>query len=185
MSKAYRNFWSLNVDEAIVSGILRDETSKSMEVLFPLNSQMKDIDLFLMNTKNNKSVSIQVKSSRAYEPKKSEIRDYGYGSAGWFYFDKKVIHDTCAKYFIFLVYTIEDLKEQGRRSIVPHTITISTIELQKLCKKYKTPDNKGRYNFFIWINSKTKEAFDYRNVRYSLCDYLDKKGFIKIEEAIK
>ena len=54
MAKAYKNFWSLNTDEAIVAGILRDETLKNVEVLMPLNAQMKGIDLFLMNLKNKK-----------------------------------------------------------------------------------------------------------------------------------
>jgi hypothetical protein len=41
MNKSYKNFWSLNTDEAVVTGILRDETPKEVEVLMPLNAQMK------------------------------------------------------------------------------------------------------------------------------------------------
>ena len=82
MGKAYKNFWSLNTDEAVVAGILRDETTKNIEVLFPLNAQMKGVDLVLMNIENKKSVTVQIKGSRAYEPRKSEIKKYGAGSAG-------------------------------------------------------------------------------------------------------
>lgn len=68
MSKAYKNFWSLNTDEAVVTGILRDGLEKDIEVFMPINAQMKDLDLMLFNVKNKKSISIQVKVSRAYEP---------------------------------------------------------------------------------------------------------------------
>lgn len=41
---AYKNFWSLNTDEAVVTGILRENTDKEIEVFMPLNAQMKDLD---------------------------------------------------------------------------------------------------------------------------------------------
>jgi len=91
MGKSYKNFWSLNTDEAVVTGILRDETPNCLEVLMPINAQMKGIDLVLMNTNTKKSITIQVKGSRAYEPKKSEIEVHGDGNAGWFMFDEKVV----------------------------------------------------------------------------------------------
>lgn len=73
MGRAYKNFWSLNTDEAVVTGILRDSTSSNVEVLMPMNAQMKDTDLILMNVDNKKSLKIQVKGSRPYEPRKSEV----------------------------------------------------------------------------------------------------------------
>ncbi len=185
MSKGYRNFWSLNVDEAVVSGILRDETIKDIEVLFPLNSQMKDIDLFLLNTKNKKVATIQVKSSRAYEPKKSEVIKYEYGSAGWFYFKKEVILNSTADYFIFLIYVLEESKEKGRRVIVPHTLTIPTNKLKELCLKHKKEVSSGLYSFFLWINPKKKIAFDFKDKEYSLSEFLDKKGFEYLAKDLK
>lgn len=185
MSKAYKNFWSLNVDEAVVAGILRDETDKDIEVLFPLNAQMKALDLFLINIKTNKSLSIQVKGSRAYEPKKSEVDKYGHGSAGWFYFNKKVIYNSCADYFIFLIYVLEQSKKTGRRLIVPHAITISTKELIDFCSKNKKSMKDDTYSFFVWINPVTKEAFDFRDKKYYLSEFLDKKGFEKLNNKLK
>ena len=85
MGRAYKNFWSLNTDEAVVSGILRECTPKNIEVLMPANAQMKDTDLVLMNMDNKKVLKIQVKGSRAYEPRKSEVVKFGDGSGGWFY----------------------------------------------------------------------------------------------------
>src|SRR3989338_6383381 len=82
MGRAYKNFWSLNTDEAIVIVILRDHTFKNIEVLMPLNAQMKDIDLVLMAIDNKKTLKIQVKGSRAYEPTKNEVLEYKEGSCG-------------------------------------------------------------------------------------------------------
>ena len=65
MSISYKNFWSLNTDEAVVTGILKSETEKEVEVLMPLNAQMKGVDLFLMNIKNKRIFSVKVKGSRA------------------------------------------------------------------------------------------------------------------------
>ncbi len=82
MGVSYKNFWSLNTDEAVVAGILRNKTKKEIEVLMPLNAQMKGVDLYLINTKTKKVATIQVKGSRAYEPQIREVREYGHGSAG-------------------------------------------------------------------------------------------------------
>src|SRR3989344_2896193 len=123
---AYKNFWSLNTDEAVVTGILRENSPKNVEVLMPINAQMKDIDLILMNVKNKKILTIQVKGSRAYEPRPSEVKKYGEGSAGWFYFDKNKVDKCTSDYFIFLVYILEESHKKGRRIIEPYMIIIPT-----------------------------------------------------------
>ena len=76
MGRAYKNFRSLNTDEAIVTGILNEFTEKNIEILIPLNAQMKDTDLIVMNMNNKKAIKIQVKGSRAYEPSKKETIKY-------------------------------------------------------------------------------------------------------------
>ncbi len=184
MGKAYKNFWSLNTDEAIVVGILRDGTSRNIEVLMPANAQMKDIDLVLMNINNKKSLTIQVKGSRAFEPRKIEVIRYGDGSAGWFYFKKDVIFKSSVDYFIFLIYVLEQNKKAGRIIITPHTITISTKKLKLLCKKFKKTGKGDMYNFLLWINPRTKKAFDFRDKKYSLSEFLDKRGFKKINKDL-
>ena len=51
-----KNLWSLNIDEALVANQLKQELSKKdYEVFFPLNSQLKDIDLTLFNLKKKNS----------------------------------------------------------------------------------------------------------------------------------
>lgn len=185
MGTAYKNFWSLNTDEAVVTGLLRDQTSKDVEVLLPANAQMKDVDLVLMNMKTKKTITIQVKGSRAFEPRKSEVVKYGDGSAGWFFFHKDVIHESTADFFIFLVYVLEEDKKRGRRQITPHTITIPTVKLKKLCTKNKKVGKGDRYNIYIWVNPKTKDAFEFRDKVFSLRDYLDKSGIQVLNHSLK
>lgn len=180
MGCAYKNFWSLNTDEAVVTGILRASTPKNIEVLMPANAQMKDTDLVLMNIDSKKAIKIQVKGSRAYEPRKSETLKYGHGSAGWFYFKKDVVHKNTADFFVFLIYVIEESKKTGRRVIRPHTLSLSTKKLIELCKKYKKAGKGNMYNFFFWINPKKKKAFEFRDEVYDMTKYLDKNGFRKL-----
>lgn len=179
MSVAYKNFWSLNTDEAVVCGILRNETVKNIEVLMPMNAQMKGIDLVLMNIDTKKAITIQVKGSRAYEPKKSELNKYGYGNCGWFRLNDKTVNGATADYFIFLVYIIEENEKIGRRTLSPHSIIIPTKKLQELTKKYK----KG-FDYLFWVNPKAKEAFDIRDKQFFVNDYLDKVGFQKINKEL-
>ncbi len=182
MTRAYKNFWSLNTDEAVVSGILRSETIKEVEVLMPINAQMKGIDLVLMNVENKKTITVQVKGSKAFEPRKKETEKYGDGSAGWFSLKVDTIQKATADYFIFLVYVIEQSLKTGRRSIEQHTITIPTEKIKELCVKNKKIDKGDKYNFLFWINPKTKEAFDIRGIGYYMNEYLDKKGFDKMNK---
>ena len=192
MGKAYKNFWSLNTDEAIVTGILRDAVHKDIEVLMPINAQMKDIDLFLVNTKNKKLVSIQVKGSRAYEPSPKSIDEYGDGSSGWFFLKDKIVLESSADYFIFLIYVIRQSAKTGRRILEPHTITIPSKVLGELSLKHKkinmTKAGSKMFNYFIYVNPTTKEAVDIKEKKsgneYFLSEYLDKKGFAKLSDDL-
>lgn len=185
MGIAYKNFWSLNTDEAVVSGILRSETPKNIEVFMPMNAQMKDVDLVLMNMKKKKAITIQVKGSKAYEPTASDIRKYGDGSNGWFFLKKDTILRSDEDYWIFLIYVIEQNSKKGRRVIEPHILTIPTKKLQELCKKKKTPHGKEMYSFYFWVDSKKKRAFDWRDKHYDVSKYLDKKGFNLLCKKLK
>jgi hypothetical protein len=194
MGVSYKNFWSLNTDEAVVTGILRSEIDKKeIEVLMPMNAQMKGVDLVLMNIKTKKSISIQVKGSKAYVPKEKETDKFGAGSSGWFFLNVDVIHKATADYFIFLVYVIEQTPETGRVHIEPHTITIPAQEIKKLSIRHKElhPTKRGdkMYSFYFWVNPQQKEASDVREEklgnRYYVSEYLDKKGFEKLKTDLK
>lgn len=180
----YKNFWSLNTDEAVVTGILRENTLKDIDVLIPLNAQMKDVDLVLMNFSNRKTVTIQVKGSRAYEPKKKEIEKYGSGSKGWFFLKKDLITKSDTDFFIFLVYVIEEKIDKGRRFIEPHVITISTKKLKEFCLKYKKP-HPDRYSFDFWVNPKKETATEFRDDKFDVTEYLDRKGFDGLNFLLK
>ena len=182
MGKAYKNFWSLNVDEAVVMGFLRYNTPKNVEVLMPANAQMKDIDLVLLDIKKKKVITIQVKGSRAYEPSPNNIKKFGDGSAGWFFFPKNIVEKSKADYFIFLVYVIEDKTKRGRRTIKPHTITIPTKKLKELCKKNKKTHGNSMYSFSFWVDPKKKRAFDFRDKIYNVSKYLDNEGFRRLNK---
>lgn len=192
MLKSYKNIWSLNTEEAIVAGILRAETQKDVEIFIPLNAQMKDIDLILVNTKNKKIKTIQVKGSRAYEGNKKQIELYGYGSYSWIDIKKNVIKNSIADYFIFMIYTLEQFneKKKGKVYIKHHTITITKDELKKKVERYKLVGKGGICRFQIWINPKTKEAFDFRNFqdktqkKENYSNFLDKKGFQKLNKEL-
>jgi len=193
MSRAYKNFWSLNTDEAVVTGILRDGIGKSLEVFMPLNAQMKDVDLVCMNLNNKKALTIQVKGSKAYEPEKERKRvgikvkkiggNTSDGSSGWFFLKGKNVINSTADYHIFLVYVIVRQRNIGRRTIEPHTIIMSTNELRSYVKEYKKLHG-DRYSFYFWINPKKKIAFDWRDKPYLVNRYLDTKGLRKLESSL-
>lgn len=183
MARAFKNFWSLNTDEAVVTGILRDECGRGIETLMPLSAQMKDVDLVVLNPKNKKLLLIQVKGSRAFEPKEEESTKYGDGNIGWFFISKDIIHRSTADYFIFLVYVLEQSPIQGRRTIRPHTLTIPTNKLKTLVKKNKRVHG-GRYSFYFWVNPKAKKALDIRDKKYFVSEFLDKKGLARISNQL-
>jgi hypothetical protein len=180
MTRSYKNFWSLNTDEAVVIGILRDYTAKNIEIFMPANAQMKDVDLAVINLLNNKVCTIQIKGSRAYDPKKKESEKFGDGSGCWFSFHKDVIQKNSVDCFVFLCYILENNLKTGKKTISPHTITIPTKELRQLCNENKIVSKKGIYNFSIWVNPTTKKVSEFRDEEYDLSDYLDKKGTEKI-----
>jgi len=54
-------------------------------------------------------------------------------------------------------------------------------------KKYKRPHGDNRYSFYFWVNPKQKKAFDFRENRnkpYFYSEYLDQKGFKKLNRIL-
>lgn len=193
MLKSYKNIWSLNTEEAIVAGILRAETKKHVEIFVPLNAQMKDIDLVLINNDNKKIRTVQVKGSRAYEGNKTQIEEFGYGSFGWVDIKKSVIENSNADFFVFIVYVLEQFNENrgGKVYIRHHTITIPNSELKRLVSEYKKPrKGKDLYSFSFWVNPKTESAKDFRDPKKErecgdFSAFLDKKGLAKLSKSLE
>ena len=189
-----KNFWSLNVDEAVVTGMLRSNTPKEIEVFMPLNAQMKDLDLVLVNTKNKKSLTIQVKGSRAYKGTENDIKRLGNGSNSWYSIKKETIEDSIVDYYIFLIYVIEQLNKnkKGRISIEPHVVIISSNDLRKKVKSYKKANKKNIYQFELWTNTEEKKlkVFDHRDQiikgkKEYFTEFLDDDGFNKLNKDLK
>lgn len=183
-----KNFWSLNVDEAFVTGILRSNTSKNVEVFMPLNAQMKGIDLLLINTKSKNNVTVQVKGSRAHK----RIKKDGWRSQCWFTLKKKDIDNPIADYFIFLLNVIESLDKTntGRMNLEQHLIIIPSEKLKKKFKNKKA-SKKDEYQFYIWPETKDKklQVYDDRDLRSSdreyYTEFLDENGFKKLNNDLK
>jgi hypothetical protein len=158
-----KNIWSLNIDELLVADRLKSLFNKSKyEVLFPLNSQMKDIDLVLLKLKNNSVATIQVKGSRTYDPKRAEVEKYGEGSVAWFRLTKESINIPTNKidYYIFVLHCFND--NEHKKEIVINYLIVPSNQFISLCKK-KTLRKGGIYHFFVWVDSNHNRAFDYNN----------------------
>lgn len=173
---AIKNLWSLNVDELLVADELKQYFAKDhYEILFPLNAQMKDVDLVLFELKKNKATSIQVKGSRTYTLRKSEIRELGDGSSALFRIAKKSIFTSQNKvdYFVFVLHHFKD-GELKKRIEVDHLV-IPIDDLKGVCKK-KILRKGGYYFFTIWLSSDGKKIRDFNNPKFhtiSLSKYLN------------
>lgn len=177
-----KNFWALNVDELLVSDQLKYHFKKiEYEVCFPLNAQMKDIDLILLNLKTNKAKTIQVKGSRTYEPQKSEVKRYGDGSAAWFRIGKKSIFSSSNKvdYYIFVLHSFID--GLIKKEIKIDYLIIPINDFYKYCNQ-KIARKGDFYHFIIWVDSKGKRSFDFREDKGSpiaLSRYLNNWELLK------
>ena len=112
-----KNFWSLNADEVIVAHKIKTELGKEYEVFFPVNSQLKDIDLLVQNIRTGKSKSVQVKGSRTYEPSRLfGAKNLGADKTSWHVIKEKSIFSPTNKidFFIFVTHE-EELTTQKRR----------------------------------------------------------------------
>jgi hypothetical protein len=177
-----RNLWTLNVDELLVADQLKANFKKSdYDVFYPLNSQMKNIDLVFMNVKTAKAKTIQVKGSRTYVPRKSEVERFGEGSAAWFKIGSESIFEPTNKvdYFVFVLHSFED--GEIKKEIVLNYLVIPTKDFQAICKKKKGRSDGNSYDFFIWIDSKGNRSFDFRGSNIlPLSKYLNNWSLISV-----
>lgn len=124
-----RNFWSLQIDEAMVADKIK--SVKGLEVFFPVNSQLEDIDLVVLNIKNHKNSTVQVKSSKSWKTK------------GYDYSGQRVpitkINPKKVDYFVFACYFSSVTKNQ--RKIEPHYVVIKTSKLLGMIDKTKVVKN--------------------------------------------
>jgi len=156
-----KNVWSLNVDEALTADEINHKLGKKRyEVFFPANAQLKDIDLLLLDLKTNKIKTMQVKGSRTYEPQPIQRKRYGEGSSAWIMIPKKSLENPSNKvdYHIIVLHNLIDSKI--KKQIKINYLIIPSVEFKNILSKKKV-NNRGMYNFFIWIDDKGKRSFDF------------------------
>ena len=160
-----KNIWSLNVDEAIVAEKIKKELGKKYEVFFPINSQLKDIDLLIQNPKTGKSKAIQVKGSRTWNVKGSRRKKLGWGeiNSSWFKIKKSSIFSTTNKIDFFIFVTHEpELSRQNRR-IKQNFLIIPLEDFRKITKSKKSPPKSGDYWYYFVV--KDKKSVDTRDTK--------------------
>ena len=165
---AIKNFWSLQVGEVIVADLIRKHLGKDYEIFIPLNNQLKDIDLVVINLKTKKIATVQVKESREYA--------VGEGD-GWFRIDEHKIKNKVADFYIFMIYSIQEnetkLKMATKTLIIP-----SEVLLEK--SKQKTA-RKGVYTYYFEIKGgkAQEDREDTKNpVDYS--EYINNYDLLKV-----
>jgi hypothetical protein len=191
MGISYRNLWSLNIDEAIVTGYLRNKLGKKFEIFMPLNAQLKGIDLVAISLEKHIVKTIQVKGSRAYKPTKKELERYGEGSGSWNLIPESSLINSRADFFIFLLNIITKVrikkKGGGREIIEQHYIIIPTEVLKKIKSKFRKTKHKISCSF--WINPHKKQAYIVSNKNSlqdrEITEYLDDRGINILKHYLK
>ena len=149
---AIKNFWSLSIDEAIAAEEIKRRLGKGYEIFFPVNSQLKDIDLIIFNLQSGRATTVQVKGSRSHENKGDQY--------AWIVVKERSIFDTTNKTDFFIFVWHVETHNQGKRNIEQAYIVIPISELKKICKTEKVKRRTGYYHFYFWTDLK-KRACDY------------------------
>ncbi len=189
MPESFKNFWSLNVDEAVAAGKLQHALGRKAQVYFPLNAQLRDVDLLVVNSRTQRAVTLQVKGAKAFEATKSQKAKHGVGSLCWFFIPAKKIYRCQANYFVFILHTISsDLgRERNRRHISTHLLIIKPTVLSRICKEKKILHKD--YSFYISVDPLRQRAIEFRDSDkrgvVDLSKYLDACGVKQIQADLK
>ena len=160
-----KNLWSLNVDEAIVAEKIKKELGKEYEVFFPINSQLKDIDLLIQNPKTGKSKTIQVKGSRTWNVKGFRRKKLGWGdiNSSWLKIKRTSIFSTTNKIDFFIFVTHEAEITTKNRRIKQNYLVIPLNDFRKITKTKKKIPKSGSYYYYFVV--KDKKAVDTRDTK--------------------
>ena len=198
MKKYVKNFWSLNVDEALVANWLKQKETlgPNYEIFFPINAQLEFVDLIVFNKKNKKTATIQVKSSQSYLQEDKEEGDYWVTGHR---FEKEKINSKKVDFFIFTSYYPKISKKvQTSRALAEHYIVFKTEELEKYVEKYKDmkmiKTGKIGFSFYIYPPNKKGELYEDWQLKQEyeknngenlkpICNVLD--NYDKIKQELK
>ena len=176
-----KNLWSLNVDEAILSEKIGKELGKEYQVFFPVNSQLKDIDLIIYNLKTQKTKSIQVKGSRTYVPKRSEAKKLENARTSWNVIKSESIFSPTNEidFFIFVLHQ-EDMKSSSRQ-IIQNYIVIPIKDFRNITKNEKEMRKTGHYHYsFATLKKKAIEVNNTKNKGIDFSKYLNNFDLLKL-----
>ena len=123
-------------------------------VFIPVSRQQKGIDFIVMNTKNNKVLRVQVKSSRSYlgQPKSKRAKNKGLKYYFWFNnFIKKYEKGRADLYLLFGLYPIYEAKyniKSKERIWKSMILAFTDKEMHEFLKMVKTKREKKEDRFF-------------------------------------
>ena len=152
MNKLIQNFWSFNSHEVYVASWLKDNLGPEYEVFFPVNSRFPYVDLIVFNSKNKKTVTVQVKSSQSYSAKYENKK---YWVSGHKIPSNKINPDK-VDFFIFTYYYPELTKKKTviSRNITNYFIVFQTSKLLDYVNKFKdsktVKSKRIPFNFYIY-----------------------------------
>jgi hypothetical protein len=116
----------------------------SLNVWIP--SKDTGIDLLITNKNNAKAVSLQVKFSKDYPPRKQEQFLHTLKTRGWWTLKRNKIKDSNADYWVFITYNSLNKENQF--------IIISPSELLKSFNKFKGIGQT--LQVYFWVTDKGK-----------------------------
>lgn len=152
VNKQIQNFWSFNANEVSVASRLKEKLGKEYEVFFPANLQFPYVDLIVFNSKNKKTITVQVKSSQSYSVK-YENKKY-WASGHDIHFDK--IDPAKVDFFIFTCYYPKQTKKKTAISmnIINYFVVFQTSKLKEYVKKFKEQkiikSKRIQFSFYIY-----------------------------------
>ena len=166
---AIKNFWSLQAGEAIISDLIKKKLSKCYQIFFPVNNQLKNLDLILINLKTKKIVTIQIKESREFNE--------GTGN-GWFIVNRDKVKNKVVDFYIFVVYatiqTAHKIKIQVRTLIIP------SEDLMLKSKNKRLISNKNYYYFFRIQGNKAYDDREKGKEPEDYSEYVDNFKLLEI-----
>jgi hypothetical protein len=160
-----KNVWSLQVGEVLVADLIKKHLGKDYEVFIPLNNQLKNVDLAVINLKTKKLVTIQVKESREYHLGMAD---------GWIGISKNKVLDKVADFYVFLVYTA---KEDGHKMKMTYRTLVVPAEVL-LEKSHHKNESKGGFDYYFKFDN--NKAWEDREKPTDYSEYIDNFNLLKI-----
>ncbi|MEK9161547.1 MAG: hypothetical protein AAB822_02210 [Patescibacteria group bacterium] len=144
---------------------------KNFSVSIPLSRQQKFYDLLLINCKNKKVLTIQVKSSRTflYEGKKTKNENIfdKYEYNGWF-LNLDIKSNYSDYYFFYMPYPVHDKNFRPRARWDRKILVFNKKEMVNILSKVKTKSGNKGHSFWFLLNSfDNKIGFSGGSIRFN------------------